>query len=65
MKLTQLGQLLYARSKPLLELLEQTEVELTSRQVQIKGPLRICIPNEIDLQHWGLLLPILPISTQI
>ena len=39
MKLTQLGQLLYARSKPLLELLEQTEVELTSRQVQIKGPL--------------------------
>ncbi|MGO2333348.1 LysR family transcriptional regulator [Pseudoalteromonas sp. JB197] len=56
MKLTQLGQLLYARSKPLLELLEQTEVELTSRQVQIKGPLRICIPNEIGPATLGTII---------
>lgn len=46
MKLTQLGQLLYTRVKPLLESLEQTEAELTSQQIQLKGPLRICIPNE-------------------
>ncbi|MDO7540687.1 LysR family transcriptional regulator [Acinetobacter nosocomialis] len=47
MKLTQAGQLLYTRAKPLLEALEQTETELTLRQMQLKGPLRICIPNEI------------------
>ncbi|MGN5725043.1 LysR family transcriptional regulator [Acinetobacter calcoaceticus] len=47
MKITQAGQLLYTRVKPLLEVLEQTETELTSRQMQLKGPLRICIPNEI------------------
>jgi len=47
MKLTQAGQLLYARAKPLLEALEQTESELTQGQLQLKGPLRICIPNEI------------------
>lgn len=46
-KLTQAGQLLYARSKPILEALEQTETELSQRQMQLKGPLRICIPNEI------------------
>lgn len=46
-KLTQAGHLLYARAKPLLEALEQTETELTLRQMQLKGPLRICIPNEI------------------
>ena len=48
MKVTQAGQLLYTRAKPLLEALEQTETELTLRQMQLKGPLRICIPNEID-----------------
>ena len=47
MKVTQAGQLLYTRAKPLLEALEQTETELTLRQMQLKGPLRICIPNEI------------------
>ena len=47
MKLTQAGHLLYTRAKPLLEALEQTETELTLRQLQLKGPLRICIPNEI------------------
>lgn len=47
MKITQAGQLLYTRAKPLLEALEQTETELTLRQMQLKGPLRICIPNEI------------------
>ncbi|KQN56883.1 MULTISPECIES: LysR family transcriptional regulator [unclassified Erwinia] len=46
MKLTQSGHLLYTRSKPLLEALEQTEAELTLRQMQLKGPLRLCIPNE-------------------
>lgn len=47
MKLTQAGHLLYIRAKPLLEALEQTETELKLRQMQLKGPLRICIPNEI------------------
>lgn len=47
MKLTQAGHLLYIRAKPLLEALEQTETELTLRQMQFKGPLRICIPNEV------------------
>ncbi|MGY5956455.1 LysR family transcriptional regulator [Kosakonia sp. BK9b] len=47
MKLTQAGHLLYLRAKPLLEALEQTETELTSRQMQLKGPLRLCIPNEV------------------
>ena len=47
MKLTQAGHLLYSRAKPILETLEQTETELTLRQMQLKGPLRICIPNEI------------------
>ncbi|WP_299996419.1 LysR family transcriptional regulator [uncultured Cedecea sp.] len=47
MKLTQPGHLLYARAKPLLEALEQTETELMLRQAQFKGPLRLCIPNEI------------------
>lgn len=47
MKLTQAGHLLYTRAKPLLEALEQTETELTLRQMQLKGALRICIPNEI------------------
>ncbi|AML59386.1 putative transcriptional regulator, LysR family [Serratia rubidaea] len=47
MKLTQAGHLLYTRAKPLLEALEQTEAELTQRQMQLKGPLRICIPNEV------------------
>lgn len=47
MKLTQAGHLLYTRGKPLLEALEQTETELTLRQMQLRGPLRICIPNEV------------------
>ena len=47
MKLTQAGHLLYSRAKPLLEALEQTETELTQRQMQLRGPLRLCIPNEI------------------
>lgn len=46
MKLTQAGHLLYSRAKSLLEALEQTETELTLRQMQLKGPLRICIPSE-------------------
>lgn len=47
MKLTQSGHLLYTRAKPLLEALEQTETELTLRQMQLRGPLRLCIPNEV------------------
>jgi len=47
MKLTQPGHLLYTRAKPLLEALEQTETALTLRQMQFKGPLRLCIPNEV------------------
>ncbi|MBW5811994.1 LysR family transcriptional regulator [Yersinia kristensenii] len=56
MKLTPAGQLLYTRVKPLLESLEQTEAELTSQQIQIKGPLRICIPNEIGPALFGTLI---------
>lgn len=55
-KLTPSGQLLYTRSKPLLESLEQTEAELMSRQVQLKGPLRICIPSEMGPALLGDLL---------
>lgn len=47
MKLTQAGHLLYTRAKPLVEALEQTETELTLQQMLLKGPLRICIPNEL------------------
>ncbi|WP_151763644.1 LysR family transcriptional regulator [Acinetobacter nosocomialis] len=57
MKLTQAGQLLYTRAKPLLEALEQTETELTLRQMQLKGPLRICIPNEIGPALLGSVIP--------
>lgn len=46
MKLTQAGQLLFSRAVPLLETLEQTETELRMRQMQLRGPLRLCIPNE-------------------
>lgn len=56
MKLTQAGNLLYSRAKPLLEALEQTEIELTLRQMQLKGPLRICIPNEIGPALLGSLV---------
>ncbi|CNE17027.1 LysR family transcriptional regulator [Yersinia kristensenii] len=56
MKLTPAGQLLYTRVKPLLESLEQTEAELTSQQIQIKGPLRICLPNEIGPALFGTLI---------
>lgn len=56
MKLTQAGHLLYTRSKPLLEALEQTEAELTLRQMQLKGPLRLCIPNEIGPALLGSLI---------
>ena len=53
MKLTPSGHLLYLRAKPLLEALDQTEAELTSRQINIRGPLRICIPNEIGPRLFG------------
>lgn len=56
MKLTQSGQHLYTRVKPILESLEQTEAELTSRQIQLKGPLRLCIPNEIGPALLGTLI---------
>lgn len=56
MKLTQMGHLLYTRSKPLLEALEQTEAELTLQQMQLKGPLRLCIPNELGPALLGSIL---------
>ncbi|MEJ4044158.1 LysR family transcriptional regulator [Erwinia sp. SLM-02] len=55
-KLTPSGQLLYTRVKPLLVSLEQTEAELTSGQLQLKGPLRLCIPNEAGPVIFGTLL---------
>jgi DNA-binding transcriptional LysR family regulator len=47
LKLTEAGQLLYSRSRPMIETVEETQAELTSQQALLKGPLRVCIPNEI------------------
>jgi DNA-binding transcriptional LysR family regulator len=47
LKLTEAGQLLYSRTRPMIETVEDTHAELTSQQALLKGPLRVCIPNEI------------------
>lgn len=47
MQLTEAGQLLYSRAQPLLASLEETQAELAVEQLQLKGRLRVCLPNEV------------------
>lgn len=65
MKLTQAGHLLYTRAKPLLEALEQTETEITLRQMQFKGHYVSVFPMKSVLYCWALLLLISPVSIRI
>lgn len=53
MTLTEPGNTLFAQAHPMLEALQQTEAALTAQQVSFKGPLRICIPNEIGPLLFG------------
>lgn len=53
MRLTESGTLLYTRSDALLEALAQIELEITSHKTQLKGSLRLCIPNEIGPKLLG------------
>lgn len=55
MKLTQAGHLLYTRAKPLLEALEQTETELTLRQMLVNKLLidRFLRQKRALLRHFG------------
>jgi DNA-binding transcriptional LysR family regulator len=55
LRMTEAGRLLYERAKPLLDVLHSTEEELGAGQRELRGPLRICIPNETP----RLLAPIL------
>ncbi len=55
LRMTEAGRLLYERAKPLLDTLLSTEEELGAVQRELKGPLRMCMPNEAP----RLLAPIL------
>ncbi|MBH1432120.1 LysR family transcriptional regulator [Stenotrophomonas maltophilia] len=55
LRMTEAGRLLYARSKPLLDALLSTEEELGAVQRELKGLLRMSMPNEAP----RLLAPIL------
>ncbi|MFL6957466.1 LysR family transcriptional regulator [Nocardiopsis yanglingensis] len=55
LRMTEAGRLLYARSKPLLDTLLSTEEELGAVQRELKGVLRMSMPNEAP----RLLAPIL------
>lgn len=55
LRMTEAGRLVYARAKPLLDALLSTEEELGAVQGELKGPLRMCMPNEAP----RLLAPIL------
>ncbi len=47
MRLTPNGQLLHERAQPLLASLDHTAQTLSERQQQLRGPLRLCVPNEV------------------
>lgn len=47
MRLTPNGLLLHERTQPLLASLEHTAQTLSERQQQLRGPLRLCVPNEV------------------
>ncbi|WP_290872894.1 LysR family transcriptional regulator [Aquabacterium sp.] len=57
LSLTEEGQLFYERSKELLAGLEQAEAELSSRQAEVAGTLRVNVPLSFGVQHlaslWG------------
>lgn len=55
LRMTEAGRLLYKRAKPLLDSLLATEEELSAVQRELRGPLRMCMPNEAP----RLLAPIL------
>lgn len=55
LRMTEAGKVLYARAKPLLDALLSTEEELGAVRRELKGPLRMCMPNEAP----RLLAPIL------
>lgn len=55
LRMTEAGRLLYERAKPLLDSLLATEEELSVVQRELRGPLRMCMPNEAP----RLLAPIL------
>lgn len=55
LRMTEAGQLLYQRAKPLLDALASTEEELGAVQRELRGPLRMCMPGEAP----RLLAPIL------
>lgn len=55
LRMTEAGQLLYQRAKPLLDALASTEEELGAVQRELRGPLKMCMPGEAP----RLLAPIL------
>ncbi len=55
LRMTEAGQLLYQRAKPLLDSLAATEEELGAVRQALRGPLRLCMPGEAP----RLLAPIL------
>lgn len=55
LRMTEAGRLVYERAKPLLDSLLATEDELGAVQRELRGPLRMCMPNEAP----RLLAPIL------
>lgn len=55
LRMTEAGQLLYQRAKPLLDSLAATEEELGAARQELRGPLHLCMPGEAP----RLLAPIL------
>lgn len=55
LRMTEAGQLLYQRAKPLLDTLAATEEELGAVRRELRGPLTLCMPGEAP----RLLAPIL------
>lgn len=55
LRMTEAGQLLYQRAKPLLDTLAATEEELGAVRQELRGPLHLCMPGEAP----RLLAPIL------
>ena len=55
LRMTEAGQLLYQRAKPLLDALASTQEELGAVRRELRGPLKMCMPGEAP----RLLAPIL------
>lgn len=56
LNLTEAGKLLHQRAKPMLDALEQTESELTQRQVALRGILKVTMPTELGPYLFGPVL---------